>query len=127
MISTLPNVHVLRHLPSIATTYGTLQNVSVSLKEMMHGVYKRVIPHTNKKNVEFDLIKRDNILQGLRYIIDGGYDYRIPEGGSKYIKSIINDNQLTCLLEGWYISIPTHHKMNLEDYDINIQEITNGK
>ncbi|CAB5396177.1 unnamed protein product [Rhizophagus irregularis] len=48
MITTLPNIHVLRHLPLIAATYGTLQNVSVSLKEMMHGVYKRMIPHTNK-------------------------------------------------------------------------------
>ena len=62
----------MRHLPSIAMTFRTLQNVSVSLKEMMHGIYKRIIPHTNKKNVEFDLIKRDNILQGLRNIIDNG-------------------------------------------------------
>ena len=46
---------------------------------MMHGVYKRAIPHTNKKNVEFDLIKRDNILQGIRNIIDNGYDQRVPE------------------------------------------------
>ncbi|CAB4430866.1 unnamed protein product [Rhizophagus irregularis] len=34
IISNLPNVHVLRHLP-------LMQNVSVSLKEMMHGIYKR--------------------------------------------------------------------------------------
>ena len=68
-------------------TFGTLQNVSVSLKEMMHGVYKKVIPHTNKKNVEFDLIRRDNILQGLRNIIDNGYDQRFPEGNNSYIRS----------------------------------------
>ncbi|PKK64247.1 hypothetical protein RhiirC2_787784 [Rhizophagus irregularis] len=37
IISNLPNVPVLRYLPLIAITYGTLQNVSVSLKEMMHG------------------------------------------------------------------------------------------
>lgn len=124
MIRTLPNIHVLRHLPSIAMNYGTLQNVSVSLKEMMHGVYKKVIPHTNKKNVEFDLIKRDNILQGLRNVIDNGYDQRIPEGNNSCIRSIMKDNKLTCLLEGWYISVPNHHITNTDD--ANEQRQTNG-
>jgi hypothetical protein len=116
----------LRHLSSIATTFGTLQNVSVSLKEMMHGVYKRVIPHTNKKNVEFDLIKRDNILQGLRNIIDNGYDQRAPEGSNtSYTRSIMKDNKLSCLLEGWYISVPAHHIINMND--TNEQEQTDGQ
>ena len=43
----------------------------------MHGVYKKVIPHTNKKNVELDLIERDNKLQAIRYILDNGYDPRV--------------------------------------------------
>ena len=71
----------------------------------MHGVYKRVIPHTNKKNVEMDLMKRDNTLQALRYILDNGYDPRVSQGISNCVRSIINDNRLKCLLEGWYISI----------------------
>ncbi|EXX57446.1 hypothetical protein RirG_207140 [Rhizophagus irregularis DAOM 197198w] len=125
MITTLPNIHVLQHLPLIAATYGTLQNVSVSLKEMMHGVYKRMIPHTNKKNVEFDLIKRDNILQGLRYVIDNGYNARIPEGGGNCIRSILKDEQLICLLEGWYISVPAHHITRLEEYNTVEQEQEN--
>jgi hypothetical protein len=105
-----------------------LQNVSVSLKEMMHGVYKKVIPHTNKKNVELDLIKRDNTLQGLRYIIDNGYDFRIPNDNNGCIRSILKDNQLACLLEGWYISTPVHYKISLEEYDdfYNKQNETNG-
>jgi hypothetical protein len=73
---------------------------------MMHGIYKRVIPHTNKKNVELDLMKRDNTLQALRYILDNGYDPRIPQGTNNCVRSIIKDNQLKCILEGWYISIP---------------------
>ncbi|PKK64614.1 hypothetical protein RhiirC2_97102 [Rhizophagus irregularis] len=125
MITTLPNIHVLRHLPLIAATYGTLQNVSVSLKEMMHGVYKRMIPHTNKKNVEFNLIKRDNILQGLRYVTDNDYDARIPEGGGNCIRSILKDEQLICLLEGWYISVPAHHITRLEEYNTVEQEQEN--
>ena len=91
---------------------------------MMHGIYKRTIPHTNKKNVEFDLIKRDNVLQGLRYVIDNGYDSRIPEGSDNCIRSILKDNQLTCLLKGWYISIPAHH---LEVNDEIGQDQENGK
>ncbi|GES95457.1 hypothetical protein GLOIN_2v1483751 [Rhizophagus clarus] len=125
IINTLPNVHVLRHLPSIAANFGTLQNISISLKEMMHGVYKRVRPHTNKKKVEFDLIKRDNILQGLRYVIDNGYDARFPEGTSNCIKSILKDEQLICLLKGWYISAPSHHIISLKEYDMIEQELEN--
>ena len=117
---------MLRHLSSIASTFGTLQNVSVSLKEMMHGIYKRVIPHTNKKNVEFDLIKRDNVLQGLRYVIDNGYDSRIPEDGDNCIRSILKDNHLTCLLKGWYISIPFHYITSLEEHNEAGQDRKNG-
>src|SRR2546430_846050 len=123
MIITLPNAHILRHFSSTAKTFGTLQNVSVSLKEMMHGVYKRVIPHTNKKNVEMDLMKRDNTLQALRYILDNGYDPRVSQDISNCIRSIINDNQLKCLLEGWYISI---NKTDLTDAVTENEQEKNG-
>jgi hypothetical protein len=92
----------------------------------MHGVYKRMIPHTNKKNVEFDLIKRDNILQGLRYVIDNGYDSRVPESGGNCIRSILKDERLICLLEGWYISIPAHHIIGSEEYNAVEQEDEEG-
>jgi hypothetical protein len=55
-------------------------------------------------------------LQGLRYVIDNGYDSRVPEGGSNCIRSILKDDQLICLLEGWYISVPAHHIARLEEY-----------
>ena len=123
MIRTLPNIHVLRHLSSIAANFGTLQNVSVLLKEMIYGVYKRMIPHTNKKNVEIDLMKRDNTLQALRYILDNGYDPRVSQDISNCIRSIINDNQLKCLLEGWYISI---NKTDLTDAVTENEQEKNG-
>ena len=85
-----------------------------------------MISHTNKKNVEFDLVKRDNTLQGLRYIIDNGYDTRFPDGSGNCIRSIMKDNHLMCLLEGWYISTPIHHKTSLEEYDTDDQKQTNG-
>ncbi|CAB5206941.1 unnamed protein product [Rhizophagus irregularis] len=68
---------------------------------------------------------RDNILQGLRYVIDNGYDARIPEGGGNCIRSILKDEQLICLLEGWYISVPAHHITRLEEYNTVEQEQEN--
>jgi len=92
-----------------------LQNVSVSLKEMMHGVYKKVIPHTNKKNVELDLIERDNKLQVIQYILDNGYDPRVFQDISNPLKSIIKDNKLKHLLEGWYILTPMENEEQWQD------------
>ena len=84
----------------------------------MYGVYKRVIPHTNKKNIEFDLIKQDNILQELHYVIDNSYDTRVPKGNNNCIRSILKDEQLICLLKGWYISVSAHHITSLKEYDM---------
>lgn len=41
-------------------------NISVSLKEMVHRLFKNQVPHMNKKNLELDFIKRENTLQGIR-------------------------------------------------------------
>ncbi|CAB4410739.1 unnamed protein product [Rhizophagus irregularis] len=103
--SGLPNLHINRHIVAHAKTYGTAFNTSVSIKEMVHRIHKGVVPHTNKKNVEFDLIKRDNTLQTLRYLLDGGQDIRfehmiIGQG----IQNIVNDVALRPLLDNWYIT-----------------------
>ncbi|POG64624.1 hypothetical protein GLOIN_2v1782636 [Rhizophagus irregularis DAOM 181602=DAOM 197198] len=68
--SNLPNLHALHHLPEIARNFGMLVNTSVSLKEAVHGLYKRTVLHTNKKDLSMDLSKRDNTLQTLRYLLD---------------------------------------------------------
>ena len=65
----LPNLHALRHLSEHAKRYGSLINISVSLKEMVHRLFKAQVPHTNKKNVELDFMKRENTLQSIRYLI----------------------------------------------------------
>ena len=60
-------------------------------------------------------------------MIDNGYDSRVPEGGSNCIRSILKDEQLICLLEGWYIvSIPAHYIARLEEYNAVEQEQENG-
>ena len=46
--------HLLRH----ARTFRTLVNTEVGTKEMIHRIFKNMIPRTNCKNIEFDLLKR---------------------------------------------------------------------
>ena len=69
---------------------------------MVHRIYKGIVPHTNKKNVEFDLIKRDNTLQTLRYLLDGGQDNHFENVG-RGIQNIVKDDALRSLLDNWYI------------------------
>ncbi|UZO21593.1 uncharacterized protein OCT59_013980 [Rhizophagus irregularis] len=87
--SGLPNLHVSRHIVAHAKTYGTAFNTSVSVKEMVHRIHKGVVPHTNKKNVEFDLIKRDNTLQTLRHLLDGGQDTRFGHNSPVHFCSVL--------------------------------------
>ncbi|PKY26618.1 hypothetical protein RhiirB3_389688 [Rhizophagus irregularis] len=102
VFSKLPNIHALRHLPDIAANFGTLINTSVSIKEAVHGLYKRFVPHTNKKDISMDLSKRDNTLQTLRYLLDGGLDMRYNK--IDLFAKITYDERLHNLLDNWYIS-----------------------
>ena len=49
-----------------------------------------------------DLSKRDNTLQTLRYLLDGGLDARFNETSSLF-SNIVYDAKLHKLLDGWYI------------------------
>ncbi|PKC75552.1 hypothetical protein RhiirA1_448603 [Rhizophagus irregularis] len=97
--SNLPNLHALHHLPEIARNFGMLVNTSVSLKEAVHGLYKRTVLHTNKKDLSMDLSKRDNTLQTLRYLLDGGLDEI-----NNFFTNFANDTILHKLLDDWYIT-----------------------
>ncbi|GES95935.1 hypothetical protein GLOIN_2v1790377 [Rhizophagus clarus] len=54
----LPNLHINIHLLVHARTYGTLINTQIGIKEMVHQIFKAMVPQTNCKNVELDLLKR---------------------------------------------------------------------
>ena len=110
--SRLPNIHVLWHLPKIAINFGITVNVSVAFKEAVHGLYKRFVSHTNKKSISMDLSKRDNTLQTLRYLMDGGLDERYKSIASNLFK----DPNLRRLLDNWYI------KPSLQYHQTNIKE-----
>jgi len=68
---------------------------------MVHRFFKGLVPHTNRKNLELDLVRRYNTLQALRFIVDGGEDSRFP-GRRSHIAEIILDNCVSQLLSGWY-------------------------
>ena len=86
-----------------ARNYGTLVNTSVAVKEMVHRTFKRIVPHTNLKMVDFDLLRRYNTLQTLRYVFDGGQDKHFPDIGVG-ISNIICDESIHSILSGWYIT-----------------------
>ena len=87
---------------------------------MVHRIYKGVVPHTNKKNVEFDLIKRDNTLQTLRYLLDGGQDNRFENAVvGQGIQNVAKDIALRPLLDNWYVTSSLLPKKHEEDDSIN--------
>jgi hypothetical protein len=45
-----------------AKTFGTLTNTQVSIKEMVHQIFKEIVPKTNCKNIDLDLLKQYNTL-----------------------------------------------------------------
>src|SRR5215475_4127778 len=47
-------MHLLMH----AKTFGTLTNTQVGIKEMVHRIFKGMVPKTNCKNINLDLLKR---------------------------------------------------------------------
>ncbi|RHZ52786.1 hypothetical protein Glove_457g99 [Diversispora epigaea] len=72
----LPNVHVNFHLVQYAVSYGNLINISVGVKEMVHRTFKIFAPYTNKKEIDFDLIKRYNTMEGIRKFFDNNVNYK---------------------------------------------------
>ena len=69
-------------------------NTAVGVKEMVHRVFKGMVPHMNRKNVELDLIRRFNTNQALRHLGDGGIDPRFHD--AQMVPA------LGPVLKGWY-------------------------
>ena len=72
---------------------------------MVHRLSKQVIPKTNRKNIELDLMRRANVLQAIRYLMDGGTDNRFNESNvGDGFRSIIMNQRLQTLLTQWYMT-----------------------
>ncbi|CAJ0630157.1 13494_t:CDS:2 [Entrophospora sp. SA101] len=73
---------------------------------MIHRLYKAIIPHSNKKNIELDFVCCDNCLQTLQFLLDGGVDERYDYISSSTIDLDQEDNssspsQITCMNENY--------------------------
>ena len=69
-------MHINFHLTQYALSYANLINISVGVKEMVHRTFKNFAPHTNKKEIDFDLIKRYITMEGIRNFFDNNPDYK---------------------------------------------------
>jgi hypothetical protein len=83
---------------------------------MVHKLFKQTISKTNQKNIELDLMRRTNVLQAIRYLMDGGMDNRFNESNvGNGFKKIITDQRLQPLLTGWYMTEDLYPKSVLEE------------
>jgi hypothetical protein len=96
----LPNLHACYHLFQHARTFGTLTNTEVGVKEMVHRIFKNIVPHTNRKNIELDLLKRYTTLQSIRHLADGGFDYRYLQPSIDFINMSRDSKHL---FKDWFI------------------------
>ena len=90
-----------------AKTFGTLTNTQVGIKEMVHRIFKEMVPKTNCKNIDLDLLKRYNTLFAIRHLADGGIDPRFNRSCTGFTNS--NFGQLFL---NWYV---TEDKYSIEE------------
>ena len=80
-----------------AKNYTTLLNTGVGTKEMIHHIFKNIAPRTNRKNIDFDLLKRYTTLFAIRHLFDGGIDGRFSSSNNaltnlpQHLKRLMND------------------------------------
>jgi hypothetical protein len=72
----------------------------VGVKEMVHRVFKNMVPHTNRKNIELDLLKRYTTLQSIRHLADGGIDPRNSQPSMEFINISQHSKRL---FKDWFI------------------------
>jgi len=76
-----PTFHALLHFVQQARYFGNLRNLSVATKEMVHRLYKRVIPSTNRQNPQRDLTIFENVMQGTRFAVESANGYGLESDG----------------------------------------------
>ena len=102
------------HLSMHAQTFGTLVNTQVGIKEMVHRVFKGIVPKTNRKNIDLDLLKRYNTLFAIRHLVDGGIDPRFARSCAGFASSNFGH-----LFLNWYLTEDKFINEESEDLDDN--------
>jgi hypothetical protein len=93
-----------------AQTFGTLTNIQVGIKEMVHRIFKGIVPKTNRKDIDLDLIKRYNTLFAIRHLSDGGIDPR-------FARPCAGFTSLGYLLSDWYLT--ENKSLNNDDQNLD--------
>ena len=92
-----------------AKNYATLLNTSVGTKEMVHRIFKSIVPRTNLKNVSLDLLKHYTILFAIRHLLDGSIDLWFSTSNNGFMNL---SRPLKRLMSDWFITKDT---VNIED------------
>ncbi|CAG8646863.1 20092_t:CDS:2 [Gigaspora margarita] len=128
----LPNLHISCHLVDYARQYATCVNSAIGTKEMVHRIFKAIVPHTNKHNLELVLLQQINTLQTLRHLVNGGLDDRMPHYSTRSIfMLLIIAPRLHSLLSGWCINdynLSMHYSndiFNQSQIEDDSDEVTN--
>lgn len=67
---------------------------------MVHKIFKGIVPHTNRKNIELDLLKRYTTLFAIRHLIDGSIDPRLSQSSKAFAELSKN---LIRIMSDWFI------------------------
>ncbi|CAB4427813.1 unnamed protein product [Rhizophagus irregularis] len=98
----LPNLHINFHLCLHAHTYATLRNTQVGIKEMVHKIFKSMVPKTNRKVIEKDLLKRYSTIFAIRHLTDGGADKRFSRSHEGF--SALKKSACEKLFNDWFVT-----------------------
>ena len=60
-----------------AKTYGTLINTQCGIKEIVHQIFKAIVPQTNCKNIKLDLLKWYTTLFAIHHLVDSDINQRL--------------------------------------------------
>ncbi|RHZ76773.1 hypothetical protein Glove_193g43 [Diversispora epigaea] len=118
----LSNMHINFHLIQHALSYANLINISVGIKEMVHRTFKNFAPHTNKKEIDFDLIKRYITIEGIRNFFDNNPNYKnFNLFNNWYITSGLNisEDSLTISVYSKYKGFSTAKKKEIQNFNLN--------
>ena len=91
-----------------AKNYTTLLNTSVGTKEMVHRLFKNIVPRTNLKNVRLDLLKHYTTLFAIRHLLDGGIDLHFSISNVGFMNL---SQHLQRMIYDWFV---TKNKINIE-------------
>lgn len=72
---------------------------------MFHRIHKSTVPHTNYKQLELDMARWDNVMQTLRYIMDGG-ECEDSRNGPNFpgLSTLAEDKRLRLLFSTMYFT-----------------------